>query len=109
MEQLFDVDGNPVWQFNVQDKYGKFRIQHGMHLTPLLHGDRFYVATMHHTGQWVFAVEKALEAIELAAFPGAGEFLLQAREYLFQNGQRPLLLEDLLLSFRVRHLTNLDQ
>jgi outer membrane protein assembly factor BamB len=43
----FDVDGKPVWQFNVQDRYGKFSIWHGMHITPLLYGDRLYLSLLH--------------------------------------------------------------
>src|SRR5262249_20035048 len=36
----FDFDGKEVWKFNAQDRYGAFKVQHGMHTTPLLHGDR---------------------------------------------------------------------
>ena len=39
----FDFDGKEVWQFNAQERYGKFNIQFGMHSTPLLHGDRLYL------------------------------------------------------------------
>jgi outer membrane protein assembly factor BamB len=55
----FDFDGNEVWKFNVQDRYGKFRIQHGMHSTPLLHGDRLYLSLLHSGGHWVIALDKA--------------------------------------------------
>src|SRR5262249_43568675 len=34
----FDLDGKEIWRFNAQERYGQFRIQHGMHVTPLLHG-----------------------------------------------------------------------
>jgi outer membrane protein assembly factor BamB len=54
----FDLAGNEVWKFNAQDRYGKFRIQHGMHTTPLLHGDRLYVFLLHTDGQWVLALDK---------------------------------------------------
>jgi outer membrane protein assembly factor BamB len=43
----FDLDGKEVWHFNVQDRYGRFRIQWGMHVTPLLDGDRLYLSLIH--------------------------------------------------------------
>jgi outer membrane protein assembly factor BamB len=53
----FDLDGKEVWKFNAQDRYGKFRIMHGMHVTPLLHGDRLYLSLLHSNGSWVVALE----------------------------------------------------
>jgi outer membrane protein assembly factor BamB len=55
----FDVGGNPVWQFNIQDRYGKFEILHGIHTTPLLHEDRLYLNLIHSGGHWVIALDKA--------------------------------------------------
>jgi outer membrane protein assembly factor BamB len=55
----FDFTGKEVWHFNVQDRYGRFRIQHGMHVTPLLHGDRLYLSLLHSNGWWVIALNKA--------------------------------------------------
>jgi outer membrane protein assembly factor BamB len=55
----YDFDGKEVWRFNVQDRYGKFRIQHGMHTTPLLDGDRLYMQLIHSNGQFVIALDKA--------------------------------------------------
>jgi outer membrane protein assembly factor BamB len=55
----YDLDGREVWKFNVQDRYGKFRIQHGMHTTPLLDGDRLYMQLIHSNGQFVLALDKA--------------------------------------------------
>jgi outer membrane protein assembly factor BamB len=55
----FDFQGKEVWRFNAQDRYGKFRIQHGMHVTPLLHGDRLYLSLLHSGGWWVIALDKA--------------------------------------------------
>lgn len=52
------IAGEPVWNFNVQERYGRFRIQFGMHSTPTLYGDRLYMQTLHTEGQWVFAVDK---------------------------------------------------
>ena len=55
----FDFDGKEIWKFNVQDKYGKFRIMHGMHTTPLLHGDHLYLTLLHSNGHWLIAFDKA--------------------------------------------------
>lgn len=55
----FDLDGKEVWKFNVQERYGKIKIQHGMHVTPLLLGDRLYHALLHEGGMWVVALDKA--------------------------------------------------
>jgi outer membrane protein assembly factor BamB len=55
----FDFDGREVWHFNAQERYGKFRIQYGMHTTPLLYGDRLYLSLIHSGGAWVIALDKA--------------------------------------------------
>lgn len=55
----FDFDGNVVWKFNAQDRYGKFSIWHGMHITPLLSGDRLYLSLLHSNAHWVIALDKA--------------------------------------------------
>jgi outer membrane protein assembly factor BamB len=43
----FDIEGKELWRFDVQERYGKFDIQWGMHTTPLLHGDRLYLQLIH--------------------------------------------------------------
>src|SRR5207253_1363163 len=43
----FDFEGKEAWKFNVQERYGAFKIQHGLHSTPLLDGDRFYLTLQH--------------------------------------------------------------
>jgi len=55
----FDLDGNEAWKFNAQERYGNFRIMHGMHVTPLLHEDRLYLPLLHSNGMWVLAFDKA--------------------------------------------------
>jgi len=53
-----DFDGKIVWKFNAQDRYGKFRIQHGIHITPVLDGNRLYLSLLHSGGWWVVALDK---------------------------------------------------
>jgi outer membrane protein assembly factor BamB len=55
----FDFDGKEIWQFNIQDRYGAIRMQWGWHTTPLLDGDRLYLALLHSGGNWVIAFNKA--------------------------------------------------
>jgi outer membrane protein assembly factor BamB len=55
----FDLDGKEVWHFNVQQRYGPFRIQWGVHTTPLLHGDRLYLQILHSGAALVVALDKA--------------------------------------------------
>ena len=54
-----DYEGHKIWKFNAQERYGKFDIYHGVHNTPLLHGDRLYLVLLHQKGHWVVAVDKA--------------------------------------------------
>jgi outer membrane protein assembly factor BamB len=58
----FDFDGKEVWKFNVQERYGKYGAQHGLHNTPLLEGDRLYVEYFSAGPQkhaYVLALDKA--------------------------------------------------
>jgi outer membrane protein assembly factor BamB len=92
----FDFDGNEVWRLNAQERYGKFRIMHGMHTTPLLHGDRLYLALLHTGGMWVIAVDKATgKEVWKVARPtdgrGEGEHSY-ASPCLWQNGTNMYLV-----------------
>jgi outer membrane protein assembly factor BamB len=55
----FDVDGKEVWSFNVQDRYGKYGAQHGLHNTPLLDGDRLYLQYFIRKTAYVVALDKS--------------------------------------------------
>ena len=55
----FDFDGKEIWQFDVQERYGKFDIQFGMTSTPVLHGDKLYLQLIHSGGAKVIALDKA--------------------------------------------------
>jgi outer membrane protein assembly factor BamB len=55
----FDMNGKEIWRFNAQERYGKFKIQWGMHVTPLLHGNRLYHCLLHSGGWWIIALDKA--------------------------------------------------
>ncbi|MBX9580321.1 MAG: PQQ-binding-like beta-propeller repeat protein [Gemmataceae bacterium] len=69
----YTVDGEKVWEADLQ-KYGKFRIQFGIHWTPVLYKDRLYLQVMHRAAQKVVALD-ALTGKELWAVdrPGYGK------------------------------------
>ncbi len=54
-----DFDGKEVWHINLQERYGRFDIQFGLHSTPLLYQDRLYVQLFHTGGNYVVALNKA--------------------------------------------------
>lgn len=54
----YDFAGKQVWQFDLQDRYGKFDIQFGMASTPVLDGDRLYMQVMHSGAAFVLALDK---------------------------------------------------
>ena len=43
---------------NTQEKYGKFSIQHGMHNTPVIDGDRLYMNLLHSNAWLVICLDK---------------------------------------------------
>lgn len=47
MLACFDFNGNEVWKFDMEDRYGKFDIQFGMSSTPVLDGNTLYMMIMH--------------------------------------------------------------
>lgn len=59
----YDVDGNLVWGYDTEEKYGKFAhrqyIQFGAHWTPVLHKGRLYVCLQHRAAQLAIALDAA--------------------------------------------------
>lgn len=43
----YNFDGNEIWKFNVEDRFGKIDIQFGMTSTPVLDGDHLYLQLIH--------------------------------------------------------------
>ena len=43
----FSLDGKEAWRFNAQERYGKFRLGFGFHVTPILHESRLYLQLIH--------------------------------------------------------------
>lgn len=57
----FTVEGEPVWQFNVQERYGKFDIAFGMTSTPVLHEGHLYLQLIHGTMRGDYTVGKVIK------------------------------------------------
>ncbi|MCH5378035.1 MAG: PQQ-like beta-propeller repeat protein, partial [Planctomycetes bacterium] len=47
----FTVSGDPVWQVDLQERYGEFKIAFGMSATPVLHDGRLFVQLIHGDGK----------------------------------------------------------
>lgn len=70
-----DMEGRLIWSFNAAERYGKFDILHGMHVTPLLDGDRLYLSLLHAASAWVVALDKATgKDVWKVARPTDGDF-----------------------------------
>jgi outer membrane protein assembly factor BamB len=54
----FDFDGKQVWHVDLQERYGEFHTNWGMHMTPLLEGDRLYLSLLHTNAWLVIALDK---------------------------------------------------
>jgi outer membrane protein assembly factor BamB len=52
-----DADGNEVWKFNAQERYGRFKTGYGMHTTPALYAGRLYFQLIHDNGQLVLCLD----------------------------------------------------
>jgi outer membrane protein assembly factor BamB len=64
----YSVDGKEVWKTNLQDRYGKFKIQFGMTSTPVLDSGRLYLQLIHGEGN-----AKTREAMVLALDAATGK------------------------------------
>jgi len=54
----YDFAGQEKWKFDLQERFGKFKIQFGMTSTPLLDVDRLYLQLIHSGGAQVLALNK---------------------------------------------------
>lgn len=54
----YDFEGNPVWQTNLEERYGKFSLGFLMSMSPLLDKDRLYIQLIHSNAWLVLALDK---------------------------------------------------
>lgn len=59
----YTVAGQPVWKFNVQERYGKLSIAFGLTSTPIVDGDVLYLQLIHGDGK-VATQEAKVVALE---------------------------------------------
>ena len=55
----YDFEGEQVWQTNLQERYGQFKMFFVMSSTPVLDGDRLYLQLIHGNAAVVIALDKA--------------------------------------------------
>ena len=66
----FTVNGDPVWNVDLQERYGAFDIAFGMSATPVLHEGRLFAQLIHGDGK-----PSTQEAIVVAMDAGTGDHL----------------------------------
>ncbi len=66
----FTVSGDPVWDANLQERYGKFKIAFGMSATPVLYDGRLFVQLIHGDGN-----ASTQEAVVVAMDAATGKHL----------------------------------
>ncbi len=54
----YDIDGNPVWQTNLEERYGEFRLGFLMSMSPVMDKDRLYIQLIHSNAWLVLALDK---------------------------------------------------
>ncbi len=94
----FTVDGEKLWGYNLQERYGKFNIQFGMTSTPVLDGDRLYLQLLHSGGATVLCLHA----------PDGKEIWKQsrpsdAREECEQSYASPIIYRDGKLAMLLTH------
>lgn len=92
----YDFEGNQVWKYNLQDKYGRFDIQFGMTSTPLIDGDKLYIQCMYTGASYVVALDK-LTGNEVWKFDRSSDAVAEcehsyASPMLYRDGEREFLL-----------------
>ena len=99
----YDFDGNEVWKFNLQDRYKKFNFFWGMHVTPLLDGDRLYMSLIYTGSKQVVALDKNTGAEIWSA-----ERPSDARAECEQSYASPIIYRDAKQEFLLTHGADYD-
>lgn len=123
----FTVDGKKVWQQNVQERYGKLKIQFGMTSTPVLDGDRLYLQLIHGegkketreakvvcldklSGKEIWAVDRDSDATDENEHSYASPVIYRdsEREFLLTHGADYIIAHDLKSGAEVWRMGNLN-
>ncbi len=54
----YDIEGNPIWQTNLEERYGRFRLGFLMSMSPILDKDKLYLQLIHSNAWLVLALDK---------------------------------------------------
>jgi outer membrane protein assembly factor BamB len=93
-----DFTGKKVWGYDVQEKYGTFAIQFGIHQTPVLYKDRLYVSLLHRKAQLLIAIEPASgkeiwkHERQSDSRPGTESPDVYSSPFIWENGDDALLI-----------------
>ncbi len=106
----YDFDGNEVWKFDVQDRYGKIDIQFGMSSTPVLYGEHLYMQLLHGTWRGDYLVQKVIKldkrtgrevwAVDRNTEPGIESIDMQETKHSYAS---PIFYDDGRQQFFVTH------
>ena len=53
----FTLAGQEAWRVQLQERYGRFKLQFGMTTTPLVEDGKLYLQLIHSGGAWVIALD----------------------------------------------------
>lgn len=123
----YTVDGEEVWKFDTQDRYGKFDIQFGMTSTPVLHGNGVYLQLIHgtwggdykvakvvrldkRTGEEVWSVDRPSEAVDECKHSYASPIIYSdgEMEFLITHGADNVVAHDLETGYEIGRLGGLN-
>ncbi len=94
----FDFRGQEKWKLDLQQRYGKFKIQFGLTSTPVLDGDRLYLQLIHSGGPTILALDKLTgDEIWKQGRPS------DARDECEQSYASPIIYRDSALSLLLTH------
>lgn len=54
----YDFAGNPIWNTNLEERYGRFRLNFLMSTSPLLYKDKLFITLIHSNAWLVLALDK---------------------------------------------------
>ncbi len=54
----YDIEGNPIWKTNLEERYGRFRLGFLMSMSPILYKDKLYLQLIHSNAWLVLALNK---------------------------------------------------
>jgi outer membrane protein assembly factor BamB len=125
----YTVDGQEVWKFDIQDRYGKFDIQFGLTSTPVLHEGALYQQLIHGpmrrddnrrtgkvikldaaTGKEIWAVDRPTEAEFECKHSYASPFIYDdgQQRFLLTHGADCTVAHDLQTGQELWRLSNLN-